>query len=178
MLSRSLLPTLLTALALAAPAAAAPALDADTGPYTNPPTAPATTPVSGSATANPLVAKLWAAAVRYWGGAPASCASAGVSIRLSTEDPEATGDADEAVYNGWVYDDDLCTMYLNVRNESWPIRARNAELWCQIITHEAGHMLGLSHSRNKRHIMYEGWIPNANPHCRAFRPKARSTRRR
>jgi len=166
--------TLAPVVALAAPAAGAPVLDEGTGQYANPPTAPVTTPVTGSATANPLVSRLWAAAVRYWGGAPASCAE-GVSIRLSTEDPDATPDDD--VYNGWVYDEDLCTMYLNVRNESWPIRARNAQLWCQIVTHEAGHMLGLGHSRDRRNIMYGGWIPDANPHCRAFAPKKSRARR-
>ena len=62
-------------------------------------------------------------------------------------------------------------MYLNVRNDDWPITKRNALDWCSIITHEMGHMLGLDHSRSKHNIMTGDWIPNASPDCNVFRRK-------
>jgi predicted Zn-dependent protease len=39
------------------------------------------------------------------------------------------------------------------------------------MTHEMGHMLGLDHSRNKRNLMYSGWIPYANRECNVFQRK-------
>lgn len=142
-------------------------LDAGTGPFTNPPAGGYTTrvQVTGSAAAqNPLIARLIAAAVRYWEGVPSSC-PAGLTINLSTDDPDA---GDDKIYNGWVYDDELCAMYLNVLNEQWPITTANAFDWCPVITHEMGHMFGLGHSANKLNIMTDDWIPQANPECNAF----------
>jgi len=166
---RLLLLTIVATLVVAVPASAY-VLDKGTGPFTNPPVGgpDAQVPIGGSAVAqNPLIADLVRASIRYWEGYPQSCAD-GLFVNLSTDDPDAGTDK---VYNGWVYDSDLCVMYLNVLNEDWPITKRNALDWCSIVTHEMGHMLGLNHSRNKHNIMTGDWIPNASPDCNVFRRK-------
>jgi hypothetical protein len=169
---RLLLTAALATLAVATPASAY-VLDAGTGPFTNPPVGGpgAQVPIGGSAVAqNPLIAELMRAGIRYWEGYPQSCAG-GLAVNLSTDDPDA---GDDTVYNGWVYDEDPCVMYLNVRNAQWPITRRNALDWCSIVTHEMGHMLGLDHSRDKRNIMTGDWIPNASPDCNVFRRKGQA----
>ena len=169
---RLLLLTVVATLVAAVPASGY-VLDRGTGPFTNPPVGgpDAQVPIGGSAVAeNPLIAELVRAGIRYWEGYPQSCAS-GLLVNLSTDDPDAGNDK---VYNGWVYDEDPCVMYLNVLNEDWPITKRNALDWCSIVTHEMGHMLGLDHSKNKRNIMTGDWIPNASPDCNVFRRKGQA----
>jgi hypothetical protein len=156
------------AVAVLVPASAsAYVLDKATGPFTNPPVGGvnAVVPVTGSAVdGNPLVAQLWAASVRYWGGTPASC-SAGVQIRKTTDDPDFD---DDDSYSGYVYDEERCTMYLNVLDSEWPISPESGYSWCLIITHEQGHMLGLDHSKDQRNIMFADWVADASPECNAF----------
>jgi hypothetical protein len=153
---------------LALPATApAYVLDAATGPFTNPPVGGvgAVVPVTGSATVgNPLVAQLWAASVRYWGGTPKSCAR-GVRIAMTTDDPDFDGDD---TYSGYVYDQQLCTMYLNVADSEWPPTPDSGYSWCLIVAHEEGHMLGLDHSDDERNLMYGDGVPDADPECNAF----------
>jgi hypothetical protein len=155
------------ACALVTASASAYVLDAATGQFTNPPVGgvASVVPLSGSVVdGNPLVAQLWAASVRYWGGTPASC-SKGVRLLKTTDDPDFD---DDDSYSGYVYDDALCTMYLNVLDSTWPVRPETAWDWCLIITHEQGHMLGLDHSRDERNIMYGDGVAWANPECNAF----------
>ncbi|MFA9271755.1 MAG: matrixin family metalloprotease [Baekduiaceae bacterium] len=142
-------------------------LDRNTGPFTNPPSGGlrASVPISGSAAGEPFVPELWKASVRYWGGVPESCAE-GIETKLSTEDSDA--DPADTETSAWVYDNELCAIYLNVHNTEWPITAETAYTWCAVITHEAGHMHGLSHSKNKHNLMYGGWIPDATPECNRF----------
>jgi hypothetical protein len=163
---RLLLVALVLSVALPAGASAY-VLDAATGPFTNPPTGGVGSVVALSGDVvdgNPLVAQLWAASVRYWGGTPASCAQ-GVRIVKTTDDPDFD---DDDSYSGYVYDDALCTMYLNVLDSSWPVTPQTGWDWCLIITHEQGHMLGLDHSRDERNIMYGDGVAWANPECNAF----------
>ncbi|MBJ7329232.1 MAG: matrixin family metalloprotease [Solirubrobacteraceae bacterium] len=143
-------------------------LDKGTGPFTNPPAGglKASVPLSGAVTDIPQLPALWAAAVRYWGGVPASCVGTGVVFRYSSEDPDA--DLADTETSAWVYDTELCSIYLNEINQDWPITSDNAYGWCTVITHEMGHMLGLDHSQNKLNLMTGDWIPDATPECNRF----------
>lgn len=154
-------------LALGPSSAGAYVLDAGTGKFTNPPVGGvrASAPFGGSAADQPYVRSLWATAVRYWGGVPRSCRG-GVTLALSTDDPDA--DPADTETSGWVYDTELCTMYLNVHNTEWPISRDTAYTWCAVVVHEMGHMLGLGHSRNPQNMMTGGWIPDQAPECFRF----------
>lgn len=160
---------LLCAAACALTPATAPAfvLDRHTGPFTNPPVGGvrASVPITGSAARAPYVPELWKASVRYWGGVPQSC-TRGIKVKRSTDDPDA--DPADTETSAWVYDTELCSIYLNVDNTEWPITPETAYTWCVVITHEAGHMHGLNHSRNKQNLMSGDWIPDATPECNRF----------
>lgn len=166
---RSRIVLLVTTLAALALPASAPGyvLDEGTGPFTNPPVGGlrATVPITGSAAGIPLLRDLWQASVRYWGGVPASCVG-GIVVNLSTDDPD--DDPTDTETSAWVYEEEPCVLYLNAHNTEWPITRRTALTWCTVITHEAGHMHGLDHSRDRRNIMYGGWIPWASPECNRF----------
>jgi Matrixin len=124
--------------------------------------------VSGAAAARePRLATMAQQAARYWNDGLTRC-TAGVQIELGTA---ATAPGAGA----WAWAEvGGCKLWVNTSNrKAWPLRDGNLEPWCNVITHEYGHLRGLEHVDDPHDIMH-AIVPMANPRCAEWEGPATS----
>jgi hypothetical protein len=90
-------------------------------------------------------------AARYWGGIPSRCVHSGVEINDSRHTSlRDDGDPEEIARAGI----GGCEIAIAEQHRSWPITDENQLDWCNVITHEVGHLIGYGHSADPANIMF------------------------
>ena len=119
----------------------------------------------GATINDPTLSRYMAIAAAYWGGPEPVCTTQdGQVIR-----PHAVlADNPQPEVAAWA-EVGGCRIWLDI--DFWP--AAPDELYCNLIAHEWGHLLGYGHSSNPSDLMWPEWTNNVVPGCQVFRPPPR-----
>ena len=127
--------------------------------------APAARADHGQTVEDPVLAQYMQIAAAHWGGQVPQCT--GRSGEPITPHAVMGDDPDPAV-GAWA---ELpgCRIWLD--SSQWRLPIQPNESFCNLISHEWGHLLGHDHSDDPNDLMSSSWVPRVVSGCASFKPQ-------